>query len=82
MCTIILTPLMVHRLQLLEVSSSTMKPNLNVIPLVVMVTVGGQFAFRLIALYIRTRVRFSHVMSISNTISDRFMYRTIFWEIL
>ena len=59
-----------------------MKPNLNVIPLVVMVTVGGQFAFRLIALYIRTRVRFSHVMSISNAISDKFMYRTIFWEIL
>ena len=41
-----------------------MKPNSNVTPLFVMVTVGGQFAFRLIALYIRTRIRFSHVMSI------------------
>ena len=28
-----------------------MKPNSNVIPLFVMVTVGGQFAFRLIDIY-------------------------------
>ena len=36
-----------------------MKPNSNVIPLFVMVTLGGQFAFRLNAIYLRTRVRFS-----------------------